>query len=231
MTGSFAAHEFHHEWQSRDCSGDRIAARGDVCLIFDTALIDSDHLPGHVHCDMLLVRLYRVREPILADTEVSEFADSERRRHCRSTQAHNTVSLDGHEQAETWDSFRVGRHGRPENLHLADDAISYRHNGFAGTAPGLFHKRRITFHDNGFGVVDELAGWWRHAFKDRWHFAPRVTIRCDSQDVFRIGDDRQSIINGATSCIGQSDYYLEFGLIRKRTCLMLSGTFENSAMS
>ena len=44
-------------WTGRNLSGYLVLKNGPFRLIFDTAILGPDHLPGHAHCDMLSVLL------------------------------------------------------------------------------------------------------------------------------------------------------------------------------
>ena len=66
---------------------------------------------------MLSVLLDFEGQNILTDTGVSQYEEGEQRQYERGTSAHNTVVLDGLEQAEIWKSFRVGRRGHPKRFY------------------------------------------------------------------------------------------------------------------
>mgnify|MGYP001118904895 CR=1 FL=1 len=65
-----------------------------------------------VHANRLLdAAVARGWDPqcFLTDTGVYHYRESAERRYSRSTEAHNTIEIDGAEQSEVWKSFRVGR--------------------------------------------------------------------------------------------------------------------------
>ncbi|HKS96783.1 MAG TPA: alginate lyase family protein, partial [Terriglobia bacterium] len=77
-------------------------------LIFDCGPLGPDYNPGHGHCDVLSYELSLYGQRVVTDTGVSTYERGPERHYERSTAAHNTLRVDGEEQAEIWASFRVG---------------------------------------------------------------------------------------------------------------------------
>ena len=88
------------------------APGSESCLIFDCGPLGPDYQPGHGHCDVLSYELSLHGQRVVVDTGVSTYEPCAERLYERSTAAHNTLRVDGEEQAEVWASFRVGR--RPQ---------------------------------------------------------------------------------------------------------------------
>lgn len=216
--------EFSHGWNGHEFSGYWVLANPRFELLFDTALLGPDYLPGHAHCDMLSVLLNFGGRPVLTDTGVFEYSESDRRSYSRSTAAHNTVMLDHLEQADTWKSFRMGKRGHPSNRSVTPTGISCEHTGFHIQSRGLSHKRTVRLLPSGIEIVDAVSGPAEHRFDSRFHFAPGINLDQISATQFKAAELTFTII-GADAFVGTSEMYPEFGVIEQRSCLTLSGTF------
>jgi uncharacterized heparinase superfamily protein len=213
-------------WSGRSLSGYRVFANGPFRLVWDTAPLGPDHLLGHAHCDMLSVLLDFEGQNILTDTGVSQYEDGEQRQYERGTSAHNTVVLDGLEQAELWKSFRVGRRGHPINFNQKGRSLSCSHTGFEIWRPGLQHERMLTLHDNGFELTDYVTGPGDHQYQAFFHFAPEVQIEAWPGHHYLINQQLLIETWGAEAKLATSQYSPEFGRVLTRPCLVLQGEFH-----
>ena len=82
---------------------------GGDSLILDCGHVGPDHQPGHAHCDTLSFELCVGSHRIVVDSGVFDYEIGAMRDYVRSTQAHNTLMVDGVEQSEIWGAFRVAR--------------------------------------------------------------------------------------------------------------------------
>ncbi|MFK7794744.1 MAG: heparinase II/III-family protein, partial [Gammaproteobacteria bacterium] len=94
--------------------------------------------PGHTHCDFLSYELAFDDQMIVVDAGVFEYTEGEMRDYVRSTQAHNTISVDGDQQSEIWAAFRVAR--RASKLY-AQVARNARGASFKGGYQGFYAVR------------------------------------------------------------------------------------------
>ena len=221
--------QFDHGWTGRNLSGYWVLENKAMRIIFDTAPLGSDYLPGHAHCDMLSVLMDFREQNVLCDTGVFEYAEGARRTYSRSTAAHNTVVLDGLEQAEIWKSFRVGRRGHPQEMKITSSELSCEHTGFAIWQRGLDHRRTIRLLENGFEWVDHVQGPGEHRFEAYFHFAPDVEITSGVESRFSLSNGLVFDVRGCSASLMSSEYYPQFGVVQERPCLLLSGTFKGKA--
>ena len=77
-----------------------------------------DHLPAHGHCSLFSYELSIAGQRLVVDSGVDEYEPGPWRDYWRSTRAHNTVIVDGAEQAEIWAAFRTGKRTRLLEMHL-----------------------------------------------------------------------------------------------------------------
>jgi uncharacterized heparinase superfamily protein len=213
-------------WQGSQLSGYWLLSNGPLRLLFDTAPLGPDYLPAHAHCDMLSVLLDFQGKKIFTDTGVYEYQEGQRRSYSRGTSAHNTVILDGHEQAELWKSFRMGRRGYPQGFRQEGHAFSCGHTGFALWKPGLLHERKVVLFRQGFELTDHVSGPQSHCFQAFLHCAPDVRLEARRDGRLIIDDCLLLESWGAELEITNSDYYPQFGVVEKRPCLVMKGNFS-----
>jgi hypothetical protein len=215
-------------WAGRNFSGYLVLRKAPFRLILDTATLGPDYLLGHAHCDMLSVLVDFEGKSVWTDTGVFEYEEGERRENCRRTSAHNTVVLDGLEQAEIWKSFRVGRRGYPKGLLLEDHAVKCSHTGFEIWKRGLAHTRTLRLSDDGFEVIDRVGGAGKHSYRAFFHFYPGTKV-VSTEKGYLVNDHLSINPSGAESRLTTSEYYPEFGRVENRPCLVLEGEFSNSS--
>ena len=110
--------------------------------------------PAHAHGDALSFELSAGGVRVVVDTGVHGYAESPWRAYCRSTAAHNTVVVNGREQLEAWDVFRVARRYTMLHASVGKDAAgrpSFR--GAYRAYQGHVHERTIVWREEGFWLV------------------------------------------------------------------------------
>lgn len=217
---------FAHGWSGRGHSGYWSLCGGPLRLLFDAAPLGPDYQPGHAHGDMLAVHCWLDGRPVLTDTGVTTYAPGPRRSYARSSAAHNTVVLDGLDQAEFWAAFRVARRGHPHRFEAFADGVACGHDGFRRQGRKLDHYRRVHLRDLGFHVVDELEGPGRHHFEAYWHFAPGTDIRRLDATRFLVNNRLACEVRGGTCVWRPSEFYPGFGLVETRPSLAVRGDFH-----
>ncbi|MFZ0963028.1 MAG: alginate lyase family protein [Terriglobia bacterium] len=148
-------------------------------VIFDCGPMGPDHQPGHGHCDLLSYELSLHRQRVVVDTGASTYEPGPERSYERSTAAHNTVRVDGREQAEIWASFRVGRRPRVRQIRGGSNGsfpiVSGEHDAYRRW--GVVHARTILLPaPDTWIVADILRGSGRHLVESFLHFHPRVRV-------------------------------------------------------
>ena len=205
-------------------------------LIFDCGPLGPDYQPGHGHCDVLSYELSLHGQRVVVDTGVSTYEPCAERRYERSTAAHNTVRIDGEDQAEIWASFRVGRRPRVGRIDAGETAgMSFvRGRHYAYQHRGVIHFRMIVLTStNSWVVIDSLSGKGKHLVESFIHFHPAVRVE-------NVNNPPTSAAGTASTCwaiqFGEYQYFLttlgpgelmareswyapEFGLRQHRTTL------------
>ncbi len=155
----------------------------DAYLIIDGGPIGPDHLPAHAHADIFSYELSAGGDLFIVDTGVYEYEAGDMRDYVRSTKAHNTVYVDGVDQAECWDSFRVARRYPPHEVSFTQKGGRSCFEGcFDGYADligdGIEHRRHIEADQNDrfIAIKDTITGEGRHRVESRIHLHPDVQV-------------------------------------------------------
>ncbi len=144
----------------------------------------------HQHEDMLSFDLYAHGLPFIVDPGITSYFPNEWTSFYRTTEAHNTVLVDGCGQnrrgqtiAEWIESARDKTVWRSDDR--ADVAIATYDAGYAGLDADIAHRRAVMFvKPNYFFIFDELTGEGQHTYEAFFHFMPyRVLIDPDTRAV------------------------------------------------
>ncbi len=138
--------------------GTRVPAeRGEHYLLCDAGPVGPDHIPGHAHGDIFSFELSLNNHRVIVDTGVFDYEVSSMRAYCRSTAVHNTLEIDGRDQCELWQAFRVGRRGRPHDVKWEPSDNGVRlggwHDGYRWLKGRPVHRREFSWSDAGVLVV------------------------------------------------------------------------------
>jgi hypothetical protein len=149
-------------------------------LVFDCGSLGLG-AGGHAHADALSISLASGGHPLLIDPGTFVYNGAPGwRAYFRSTSAHNTVTIDGQDQAEPAGTFRWNapflcrpmRHMALPGLHYAEA----EHEGYCRNGASLVHRRRLLHVRPAYWIVaDEFCGSGAHRFDFHYHFAPDLT--------------------------------------------------------
>jgi uncharacterized heparinase superfamily protein len=155
-------------------------------LIFDCGPLGPDYQPGHGHSDVLTYELSLCGQRVVVDTGVSSYEPGPERQYERSTAAHNTIRVDGVDQAEVWSSFRVGT--RPTVSRIAQGEMAGGHfvrgEHFGYKRFHVAHSRAIGhLADHVWIFADVLQGKGIHRVESFIHFHPSVQVSPHDEDL------------------------------------------------
>jgi len=159
-------------------SGYYILENGAGRLIADFGAPGAYPNPGHHHAGIFSFEVSSGPRMVVVDSGTETYDPGSARDRLRSTAAHNTVSVDGRDQFQLWEAFRIGRRAwvsPVEERRRPDlDSISASHDGYARL--GVEHRRSIVSAPNaGWLIVDDLAGRGPHRIESFLHLAPGIT--------------------------------------------------------
>lgn len=185
-------------------SGMAVMQAADVHLIADAGPFGTGR-GGHSHADTLSFVLRRGDEDLLVDAGTYTYVGSPKERNWfRGTAAHNTVRIDGLDQATPEGPFRWA--DKPQ-VDLAAWNADEKSDSLAAICRyrGFEHLRRIEFVKPGLVlVVDDVTGPpGEHLVEQFWHAGENV--REDSRRSFRIGRTARLSLShsGELSCGGE----------------------------
>lgn len=147
-------------------------------LIFDTGSLGCPNSAGHGHADLLSIQLAVFGQPCLIDPGTFIYTPNPRwRNHFRSSIAHNTIVVDGRNQALPGGPFkwqrRPGAQLRRWQSTPEYDYADAHHHAYDDLPNPVTHRRRILFRKPYYWlVVDELNGAAEHFIEVNYQFAP-----------------------------------------------------------
>ena len=164
------------------------SGRGEIWLHGDCGPLGYLSIAAHGHADALSVELRVGGVDVLADPGTFLYhADAPWRRYFKSTRAHNTLEVDGVDQAEFGGSFLwLSRaDGIVEALDLAEDAPlpfwQARHDGYRRLEDPVTHHRRATLDKAAYRI--EIEDWFdaaaAHPVALGFHLGPAIQARLD----------------------------------------------------
>jgi hypothetical protein len=139
---------------------------------------------GHGHADALSLRLTMDGRRWLVDAGSGVYIskDPADRNTFRGTGAHNTVRVDGVDQAVADEPFSWTHipTTQAENW-IVGKSFTYfvgSHNGYARLADPVLHRRHVLNITGGLWLVRDVAlGRTEHELEIRWHFAPDLEVQ------------------------------------------------------
>lgn len=173
-------------------AGSRAFSAGGIYLIYDDKpyvqqmMIDAGPQgtgrSGHGHADALSIRLSIKGARLLVDSGTYTYvSSSQERNRFRGTGGHNTVMIDGLDQAVPdgpfgWSEIPDVR----KEAWVSGKSFAYFegvHDGYRRLADPVLHRRSV-FHVAGglWFVRDVLEGKDIHLIENFWHFAPNVAL-------------------------------------------------------
>ncbi|MGA9933354.1 MAG: alginate lyase family protein [Terriglobales bacterium] len=154
---------------------------------------------GHGHADALSLRLTMDERRWLVDSGSGVYIskDPADRNVFRGTGAHNTLRVDGLDQAVADEPFSWTNIPTPQaETCIAGKTFSYfvgSHNGYARLADPVLHRRHVLNIAGGLWLVRDVAlGRAEHELEIRWHFAPDLDVHAAGPGRVEISSPRTS---------------------------------------
>lgn len=163
--------------------GDAAGEGREVHLLIDAGPLGYRSIAAHGHADALGLWLSVAGREILIDPGTYSYqSHPEWRRYFRGTAAHNTIEVDGLDQAVNggkfmWlTGFRAGC--TRFETGAREDAFAGWHDGYARLRDPVRHERRVRYaKDEGLIVVeDTLHCEASHTVRRHWHLSERVEV-------------------------------------------------------
>ena len=212
-------------------------------LVFDAGDIGPSYQPGHGHADLLSFELSHLGTRLIADTGIYTYDEGPVRAQDRSTAAHNTITLDGADQAELWGSFRCGRRprirragtqvrGTPVGKKALRLIGGYR--GPSGRFRSVAHSRVLEISPGELCCTDNVCAQGDHEAIERLHLGPDVRAHREGSTIRLSAFGRplgRFLARDQAWKVGRSVYHPSFGVEVERACLFVERSFRHSARS
>jgi hypothetical protein len=148
------------------------------------------HTAGHGHADALSLTATDDGSELLIDCGTFEYVGSDGERdHFRGTKAHNTLSIDGRDQAEPKGPFSWGRLPRVQAEGWISgktfDLFVGSHDGYRRLPNAAVHRRYVFSLKSGVWFVRDLAlGYGEHQLDLFWHLGPLLNQANGEKNLF-----------------------------------------------
>ncbi len=185
-------------------------------VLFDAGALGLGSLAAHGHADALSLCASLDGKPLLVDTGTFAYhEDPVWRNHFRSTPAHNTLTLDNHNQSEIQGPFLWGRRARSE-FTLAD----LPHQRVKGCTDAYTPNRlcrQVELSGARLIVSDEVVPDGANTAQWYWHFHPDWRVEPQGERMWRITDGRRRCtlrllgLTGYTAQLFHGDEHTKLG--------------------
>jgi hypothetical protein len=152
---------------------------------------------GHGHADALSVTLQSQRHSLLIDPGTYEYAgEGTERDRFRGTAMHNTLRIDGVDQAQPGTAFSWRRLTLSKTEQWIQgkhfDLLVASHDGYQRLVPPVTHRRWVVSLKNGLYLVrDVVEGLGRHQLNIAWHLGQEMQLV--EENVFRVKGASQGL--------------------------------------
>ena len=152
-------------------------------LIFDHGPLGMPPLYNHGHADALSIIVYKNGVEMLVDPGTYRYnGEPEFRRYFKGTRAHNTVTVDGFDQAVQETGF-IWSHPYGAELTRQEETagaliVEARHDGYRRLKDPVEHRRGIAFFAGAHFVIrDTFSGAGVHDFELNYHLHPDIAAK------------------------------------------------------
>jgi uncharacterized heparinase superfamily protein len=164
-------------------------------LLFDRGQVCPDSLPAHGHCDLLNLVVSVGGRRWLVDSGNYDYQNSSMRQYCRSSLAHNVVTVDHKNQCDVWSVFRMGRRARVNDLKNGTLGTFHwataHHDGYRHWNISKLTRLVAVDPDQGIQVCADTASAGPHgALTGFLHFDHLLAVR----ELENTGHDRPSLL-------------------------------------
>lgn len=163
-----------------------IRTQSSILFTFDHGPLGMAPLYNHGHADALSITLSLNGVPMLVDPGTYRYNGiPEWRKYFKGTRAHNTVTVDGHDQAVQETGFiwshpytcKLLRNDHDEGIFT----LEAQHDGFHRLKEPVTHRRLIHATDSRILIRDTFSGKGTHQYELNYHLHPDCQVSRDGQ--------------------------------------------------
>lgn len=197
-------------------SGYRKISKKQYEIIVDIGNVKASYQPGHTHSDTFSFELYLKGRPLIVDTGISTYNNTELRNIQRSTKSHNTVQVADYESNEVWSGFRIAKRAKVVIINDFSNRIYAYHTGYKKV--GVLHYREFIFGGKEIRIVDRLETRKKLQGVFNIHFHPDINLKIENNKIF--GEQFSIQFNHALS-VKQNNFKFapEFNLTIDSVCI------------
>lgn len=166
-----------------------------VRVFFDCAELGFGAIAAHGHADCLSFTVAVGGREFLVDSGTYDyFTYPEWRDYFRSTQAHNTVTVDGESQSESLGPFIWGQRADATLIAWHEDnefiRVTGEHSGYSRLADPLVHRRSVALFraSRKIEIRDLFSAKEAHTVQAHFHVAPGCAVERLSDSVVAVSD-------------------------------------------
>jgi len=150
-------------------------------VIFDAGPVGASSLPAHAHCDLLGFEASIAGHRWFVDSGVFDYNEGLMRDYCRSSAAHNVVTVGHQNCCDVWSRFRMGRRGRPTRFeHGQQGDFSWclaSHDGYRHLKVPELSRLMVTHTSGGWTCLEHAVRKSASSLIGRLHLAPGIELR------------------------------------------------------
>ncbi len=179
---------------------------GRTFMLFDHGQLGMAPLYNHGHADALSVLLYLNGLPFLVDPGTFQYNNvPEERVYFKGTRAHNTVCIDGGDQARQVSGFIWDTPFEIRNTHRAHHqgriTALASHTGYHRLKEPVTHIREIHWEsDHVCWIIDRFKGEGCHCFELNFHLHPKVKLLPRSHGFILSRGNTALVIQSPSGC-------------------------------
>lgn len=202
----------------------------DVALLFDAGEIGPRYIPGHSHCDCLSFELTVRGRPLFVNSGTNQY-QGELRTFFRSTEANNTVMIDGRQQSEMWKEHRVARRITNTFGKYNDGKVEGHFTSFSGDK----FSRTLEVKDKNIIIKDFVMAKdkQRHVLIQFMHLAPNIQYKLKDSQISAVENGQaiaditipkysKAIIHSSGAI---TNYACDFGKLQHKEVLEIRSNF------
>jgi hypothetical protein len=206
----------------------------DLFITFDHGPLGMAPLYNHGHADSLAITLYKNYKPFIVDPGTYKYNGvPAHRAYFKGTRAHNTICIDGQDQARQLTGFVWDKPYKVTWEVLKDTGKAFHiqasHDGYCRLNDPVVHTREVEIaKDQICMIVDSFSGEGVHDFELNFHLDPNVKIIRENGWLWLKNGEESICISDFESDFsirkGQSDpllgwYSPEYGLLQETSTL------------
>lgn len=180
------------EFKTFETSGYTIINRNNIVLTFDHAHLGMPPLYNHGHADALSITLFVNNNEMIVDPGTYRYNGTpEFRKYFKSTRAHNTVTIDGVDQAIQKTGFIWSRPFKSNLIQRINQNgnifLKAYHDGYMRLKNPVKHYRSIfLINKDTISIKDTFIGRGIHTFELNYHLHPDANITLEKDRWFKI---------------------------------------------